>query len=328
MQFFTVVDVQQFPFSLSHQDKIVAFGSCFTEHIATNLENYKFPLLANPYGISFNPISIHQSIQEILDQKEYKVDQLAFHNGLYHSWNHHSAFSHPDPEQVLDHINNKIKTARPFLAQSKVLFITWGSAYVYELRSTGEVVNNCHKYPDILFSRKLLSTTEITTAYQQLFAHLWALNPDLHIVLTVSPVRHWRDGLIENNRSKSTLILAAHELTSAFNSVTYFPAYELVIDELRDYRFYADDLVHPSSQAIKYVWDKFVHASMDEETQRLTKRIEKINRARHHRPLHADSLAHKQFRKQIYQEVLELAERYPQLNWTEELAYFNPTSSE
>lgn len=324
MQFFTQVKIERLPIQLSYDLRMLALGSCFTEHLSTKLRENKFDIINNPFGISYNPISIQRSLSEILQQKKYTREDLIFHQGLYHTWQHHGSFAHPDAETGLSHMNQRIQEAYPYLRHGQVLFITWGTAIVYHYQPSGELVNNCYKYPAAVFVRHQLTPAEIVDAYRQIFQHLWSLNSGLHIVLTISPVRHWRDGLVENNLSKATLILAAHQLAREYEQVHYFPAYEIVIDELRDYRFYTSDLVHPNAQAIDYVWEKFQQVAFTEDTLKLLKQTEKIQRARLHRPLHPDTPAHASFKQQLYAEVLELAKIYPALNWQDDLDHFKP----
>lgn len=324
MQFFTQVKIDRLPIQLSHDLRMAALGSCFTEHLAAKLRDHKFDIIDNPFGISYNPSSIQRSLSEIMQQKKYTYDDLSLHQGLYHTWQHHGSFAHPDAEICLAQINERIRDAYPYVRHGQVLFITWGTAMVYIYQPTGELVNNCYKYPAVNFIHRRLTCTEIVDAYRQLLHHLWFLNSELHIVLTISPVRHWREGLIENNLSKATLILAAHQLAREFAMVHYFPAYEIVIDELRDYRFYTSDLVHPNAQAIDYVWEKFQQAAFAEDTLKLLKQIEKIQRARQHRPLHGDTSAHALFKQKLYAEVAELAKIYPSLNWQADLEHFKP----
>jgi hypothetical protein len=201
------------------------------------------------------------------------------------------------------------------------LFITLGSAFVYEL-DNNEVVANCHKVPTDKFHKRLLSITEVATGLKNMLDELWIINPGIKIIFTVSPVRHLRDGFVENNRSKSTLLQAVHQLTDSNENIFYFPAYELVMDDLRDYRFYAEDMVHPNYAATNYVWEKFVPACIDESTQKLMKEINVINAAKSHKPFHPASEQHRKFLQTNLVKLLQLSKQHPYINFEEELSYF------
>lgn len=323
------------PFSqkINHREKLFLAGSCFTEHITAQLAGNKFTTLENPNGILFNPVSIAHAIISYIEQKHYKAEYLFYFNELWNSWDHHSRFSHPDKHTALQQINASQQTAHAFLKQTDWLIITLGSAFVYEwtehLSSVdypknrqSAVVANCHKVPTDKFRKKLLTTEEVFTVLDNLRYRLMLFNPRIKIIYTISPVRHARDGLIENNRSKATLIQAVHHVVEKFENHYYFPAYELVIDDLRDYRFYAEDMIHPNYLATNYVWEKFTAACIDHSCYAVIKIMEKINIAMKHRPFHPSSDAHKKFLKSHLHKVQELQEQYPYLDFTKELQYF------
>jgi len=291
-------------------------------------------VLENPNGILFNPISITKSIASYIDNKQYSEADLFYQNECWNSWEHHSRFSHPDKEQCLQGINQSQQQAHTFLKNTDWVLITLGSAFAYTLHFSadasgergagveGDVVANCHKVPTDKFNKKLLGLDEVVTALKQMLEKLLTYNPTIKIIFTISPVRHLRDGFIENNHSKATLIQAVHSLVDKEENAFYFPAYELVIDDLRDYRFYAEDMVHPNYAATNYVWDKFVATCIDVPSQKLMKEINAINAAKSHKPFNPISEQHKKFLQVNLAKVNELSKQNPYINFEEEKNYF------
>lgn len=299
-------------------------GSCFTENIGAKLKQFKFGVLENPNGILFNPVSIAQSVQSYIHNKQYTEADLFYQNESWNSWQHHTRFSHPDKESCLQRINHSQQTAHGFLKNANWLLVTVGSAFVYALDSGG-VVANCHKVPTDKFSKRLLGTDEIKRVLEEMLASLFAFNPGVNVIFTISPVRHLRDGFVENNRSKAALIQAIHQLTDDDERLLYFPAYELVIDDLRDYRFYAEDMVHPNYAATNYVWEKFISTCIDETSQALMKEINVINAARSHKPFNPASGQHKKFLQHNLERVQQLESKYGYIDFREEKQYFGTT---
>jgi len=309
-------------------------GSCFTEHITKQLSNNKFTVIENPNGILFNPASIAASVVSYIEQKLYSEDELFYYNELWHSWDHHSRFSHPDKQTALHQINHSQQTAHAFLKDADWLVLTLGSAFAYEWiekpsplypvkNRDNDIVANCHKVPTNRFRKRLLTTEEVFTTLDNLRYRLMLFNPSIKVIYTISPVRHARDGLVENNKSKAILIQAVHHMVEKFENHFYFPAYELVIDDLRDYRFYAEDMVHPNYLATAYVWEKFTAACIDPRCYALMKEMEKINIAVKHRPFNPASAAHSQFLNSYFTKVQALQDQYPHINFTEELNHFS-----
>ena len=327
MNFHLEFTPKQFATTIHHQHKLMLVGSCFTENIGTKLKQHKFSVLENPNGILFNPISISNAVNSYIANKQYKADELFYQNESWNSWQHHSKFSHPNINDCLSAINQSQQAASGFIVHANWLFLTVGSAFVYEL-SDGEVAANCHKVPTDKFKKRLLSVEEVTATFNAMLQNLLAVNPTIKIIFTISPVRHLRDGFVENNRSKSTLIQAIHQLTDANENVFYFPAYELVIDDLRDYRFYAEDMVHPNYAATNYVWQKFVQACINEPAQQLMKEINIINAAKNHKPFNPSSQQHKKFLQTNFLKVIELNKQFPYINFEEEKVFFNESSTE
>ena len=331
MNFHLEFTPKAFAAKINHQHKLLLIGSCFTENIGTKLKQHKFLVLENPNGILFNPISITKSIASYINNKPYTESDLFYQNESWNSWEHHSRFSNPVKEQCLEVINQSQQQAHSFIKSTDWVLITLGSAFVYTVRRSadtttaaieGDVVANCHKVPTDKFDKKLLSLDDVVTALQQMVDKLTALNTTVKIIFTISPVRHLRDGFIENNRSKATLIQAVHSMAEKQENIFYFPAYELVIDDLRDYRFYAEDMVHPNYAATNYVWDKFVATCIDEPSQKLMREINIINAAKSHKPFNPASLQHKSFLQNNLERVNQLSKLYPHINFEEEKIFF------
>jgi GSCFA family len=320
--FFLPINISEPAERIRYPQKILLTGSCFTEHIGRQLADVKFDILQNPNGIVFDPLSVAQSLISYLKPDLYKQDDLFFHNELWQSWKHHGIFSDTSQQVVLDRINNSQETAYSFLKQADWLIITLGSAFVYYLKEEKLPVANCHRAPGDWFTKKLLPVEEMLAVLDEAIHRILDLNPKLQIIFTISPVRHIRDGVIENNRSKARLIEVVHQLVAKFNRTYYFPAYELVIDVLRDYRFYDKDLVHPNYMATNYVVENFMEHYVHPDTRLLAEEIRKLQISRNHRPLHPGTEAHRRFLKEQYDKTLELSARYPFMDFEAELEYF------
>lgn len=298
-------------------------GSCFTEHIGNHLSELKFDTLQNPNGILFDPLSVAQSLISYLEPLIYGPEDLLFHDELWQSWKHHGQFADMDKENILRKINGSQRAAHVFLKQADWLLITLGSAFVYILKDNNKNVANCHRAPANWFTKKLLPVEDMLAALDETLHRLLDFNPRLQIIFTISPVRHIRDGVIENNRSKARLIEVAHQLVNKFNRTYYFPAYELVIDVLRDYRFYDKDLVHPNYMATKFVLENFMEYYVEPGTRHIAEEIRKLRIAIKHRALHPETKAHSRFLEEQYAKTLELSAKYPFLDFTQELLHFS-----
>ena len=279
-------------------------------------------MLENPNGILFNPISICRSINSYIDHTQYAAADLFQQNDIWGSWEHHTKFSAVDQQESLQKINASQTAAHHFLQNSDWLLLTLGSGFVYELENK-QVVANCHKVPTDKFNKRLLAIDEVVNALSGLVDRLKIFNPSLKIIFTISPVRHLRDGFVENNRSKAVLINAVQQLTDEPHGLFYFPAYELVIDDLRDYRFYAEDMVHPNYAATGYVWEKFAAACIDDGTQQLMKQLKEIRIAFNHKAFNPTSAAHKNFLQNYLAKTKNLAAKYPYIDFSEEFEYFS-----
>lgn len=311
---------------ISHAHRLLMIGSCFTEQMGNKLAQHKFTVLDNPNGILFNPVSITKSVLGYIENKQYTTADLFYQNECWHCWEHHSRFSHPDADQCLTLINASQNRAHTFLNKADWLLITLGSAFVYELDNK-LVVANCHKVPTDKFTKRLLTVDEVVANLLKMIEKLAVFNPQLKLIFTISPVRHLRDGFVENNKSKSTLIQAVHTIVAQQNNLFYFPAYELVIDDLRDYRFFAEDMVHPNYAATNYVWEKFVSSCIDEASILLMKEINSLNAAKSHKAFNPESAQHKKFLKTNLERVKKMQQQFPYINFEEEAAYFAMSKS-
>jgi len=323
MEFQLPIHIPSLPRPLGYCDKVLLTGSCFTEHIGNALADWKFKVLQNPNGILFDPSSVAASLVSYLEPKEYVAADLVYFNELWQSWRHHSQFSHPDPEECLRLINSSQRRAHGFLREAGWLIVTLGSAFSYRLADGGAPVANCHRAPAQTFRKHLMTIEEILAALDECLHRLFYANPKLQVLFTVSPVRHIRDGVTDNNRSKARIIESVHQVVGKFDRVFYFPAYELVIDVLRDYRFYDIDLVHPNYAATGFVLEKFVRHCIDEPGRELLGEIKKLVSARRHKPFQPATQAHRRFLRDHWEKATALARLHPDLDFSEELAYFS-----
>lgn len=320
MEFRLAFDPPAFQQKIYIHDQIIMVGSCFTDHIHSYFSRYKFSCVDNPHGTLFNPISIFKSIEQYIDNHQINNEDLFSQNGIWNHWDFHSKVSDYEKDMAVNKMNSAISITHDFLKKSKWLIITLGSGFVYEYKQQF-IVANCHKVPAADFKKRMLSIQEIEESFKSLYLKIKSFNPELKVVFTISPVRHLRDGFVENNRSKSVLI---HTVSNLINDedILYFPSYELIIDDLRDYRFYAEDMVHPNYQSTQYVWEKFCTACIDGKTRAFMKELDQLNNAIKHKPMHPNSNEHLKFIEKFKQIALDLSSRFPELNWDKELAHF------
>ena len=316
MKLVTEVSIPEYPFRIDHGTSLLMMGSCFTDQIGGLLKRNLFPVQVNPFGVTYNPLSVKRGLEALLHRNAYTQDDLEQFNNLWISFEHDSKFSSPDPQQALDRINREFVRGKQMMGTLRYLIITWGTAWVYRYDPTGEVVCNCHKIPASRFTRSRLSTREIADACLPLIGELLERLPELIILLTVSPVRHWKDGAHGNQLSKSTLLLASEELVRAFpGRVFYFPSYEIVMDELRDYRYYAEDMLHTSRQATLYIWEKFQNALISGPSRAIIRDLQPLLGMMEHRPIHPESEASRKMLAQRDQKLKELLQQHPHLAW-------------
>ncbi|MEN8201652.1 MAG: GSCFA domain-containing protein [Bacteroidota bacterium] len=316
MKLITEVALPDYPFSIDHQNSILMMGSCFTENVGQVLENYLFPICINPFGITYNPLSVKKGLEALIDREAYQAKDLDQNQDLWFSFDHDTGFSSGTPGETLENINKSFQEGKEALRRAEYLFITWGTAWVFHSRTKGDVVCNCHKIPADQFTRSRLSTREIIQSYEDFLPRLFQFNPKLRIIQTVSPVRHWKDGAHGNQLSKATLLLAGEALRESFpEKIFYFPSYEIVMDELRDYRFYAGDMLHTSDQAIAYIWEKFNRAFLNEKSRKIIGDLEPFLKMRRHRPMNKEGDAYVKMIKTRKKMQEHLMKKYPDLNW-------------
>jgi hypothetical protein len=323
MSFFTKIEIPEFPWKMDYSKSMMFFGSCFSENIGQKLLDLKFNVDMNPFGILYNPVSIANSLKILLEKRVFTENDLFNDQGVWSSFYHHSRFSDADRETALEKINGRIALSREFLLNADFLIITFGTSWVYELKKTGQIVSNCHKVPAVEFKRFRLGVYEITEAYHELLEELWRFNPNLKVVFTVSPIRHWKDGAVENQVSKATLLLAIDRLLNGYGDLNcrYFPSYELMMDELRDYRFYAEDMLHLSPVAIDYIFDRFSKVLISNDSLQVAKEVVKIRKAVLHRPVNSASVEYERFLLYNLEEISKLTINFPYLNFANEKKY-------
>jgi hypothetical protein len=311
MELRTEIHIPPSPFKIDHHQKIYLTGSCFSENMLEKLQYFGFNAQANSHGIIYNPVSVNESLYDLQEGFEYGKDELFVESGKYLSYLHHGSFSGNDPQMVLHKINTNIQQHRKHLIEAGVIFITLGTAWVYIEVEKEIIVANCHKMPASKFVKRLLDQQEIDRALESMIAGIQSINPLAKIVFTVSPVKHLKDGFVENQWSKSLLHVSAQNALG--DNIYYFPAYELMNDDLRDYRFWKDDMMHPNQLAIDYIWDKFSATYFDAETKSLNAEVKKLRMFLDHRPLSSDPNEVNELNTKKEKRKRELGKKYPQL---------------
>jgi hypothetical protein len=329
-KFHTRVEIPGFGTKTGYSQKNLFMGSCFTENIGYKMAELKFDVRVNPFGIVYNPASVAGGLRILLEKRQFREEDLTEHDGLWHSFSHHGKFSGTDATQTLDRINAEIGQAANYLKTADFLFITFGTAWVYHYKKTGAAVSNCHKIPAPEFERFRLTPAEIVLEYHEILSEILKINPSIRIIFTVSPIRHWKDGAIENQRSKATLILAIDEIIRNFRNenLHYFPAYEIVMDELRDYRFYAGDMLHLSDVAVDHIWEIFQETFIDDASRKTIPRIENVVKAASHKPFNKNTTAYLQFLDNSLKQIRELETQFPNLNFELEKKHFFTETNE
>ena len=324
LPFSTEVKIEKSNFIVDYNTPMLFVGSCFSDNIGGILQRVKFPVMLNPFGVLYNPVSIARSVDFIVRKVMMEEDSLIFQNNLWHSFNFHGSFSGVDKQEVLQRCNDSIVRSHDFLKNAQYLFVTFGTAWVYELARDNQIVSNCHKLPSKEFNRYRLSVDAIVSDWSNLISQLQKFNPELKIIFTVSPVRHFKDGAHENQLSKSTLMLAIDDLIKLYTEalVAYFPAYEIVNDELRDYRFYASDMVHVSDLGVQFIFERFKESFLSLSTIKCTKDVEGIVVAKEHRFLTDDKMSIKKFGASMLSKIEKLSNNYPYINFKPEYEYF------
>ena len=324
MQFSTKIPIQKCNFPIDYDSKILLLGSCFAENMGDKFEYFKFQTIVNPFGIIFNPVSLEKLIRRSVEKRKFTENDIFFHNDLWHCFEVHSELSNSDKDVFLESLNDLISSTNKKLSDSTHIIITLGTSWVYRLRQAQSdsdgVVANCHKVPQKEFTKELLSIQQIEESIESIISLVHSVNPNCKFIFTVSPVRHIKDGFVENTLSKAHLIAAIHsvlnrkfstslELTTQNN--IYFPAYEIMMDELRDYRFYAEDMLHPSQTAIDYIWIQFFENYISESQFGLMNDICSIQKGLKHRPFNPNTESHQKFLHQLELKIKTIQNQHP-----------------
>ena len=313
MQFFTKVPISASLNPISYQSKIASIGSCFAENMGQKFAFYQFQTTTNPFGIIFNPISIEKIIRRVISKDYFSEKDVFFHNERWHCFEIHSELSHPDKDCFLNNLNEILDSFFEKISTSTHFIITLGTSWVYKTNED-EFVANCHKVPQNQFSKHLLSTIKISESLQNSIDLVSKINPKCEFIFTISPVRHIKDGFAENQVSKSHLIAAVYDLVQNQNeisNISYFPSYEILIDELRDYRFYSEDLLHPNTTAIDYIWTRYVATNVDKTSILTMNEVEVIQKGLQHRSFNRESLSHQKFLKNLSEKIEKVTQLYP-----------------
>lgn len=311
MIFRTELQLPPSEFKIQYDQQILLLGSCFSQNIGERLQKYKFKSISNPFGTIFHPIAIAKLIDYIVQNCKIKDDELINSQSVFVHPNFHSNLGNIDRKEAAKQINHTILTTHQQMKDIKYIFITLGTSIGYRQKNTGHIVANCHKLPADMFQKEDTTIELCLKSLGHALEQILQLNNQVKIILTVSPVRHIKDGIIENSRSKAKLITVSETLETLYENVSYFPAYEWMMDDLRDYRFYEKDLIHPNEQAIDYIWEKFCFHYFDENTVNIIKKVEKINRAVSHRPFNPTSKEHIDFLTKVEEDRMNLMQIYP-----------------
>ena len=299
---------------IDYQSKLVLLGSCFVENIGAKLDYFRFQKLQNPFGILFHPLAIANLVERAIEEKAYRQEEVFEQDGIWHCFDAHSDLRSDDPKTLLNLLNQQLDETKAGLETSSHIIITLGTAWVYENNSSGKTVANCHKVPQKQFTKKLLSIAEIEASLQKMISLIQNVNPKAQIILTISPVRHIKDGFVENQRSKAHLITAVHSVLSSraqSRELHYFPSYEIIMDELRDYRFYGTDMVHPNQLAVDYIWEKFKSVWISSKSYAVMDKVDAVQKGLSHRPFNPDSEGHQKFKTSLRAKITYLQERFP-----------------
>jgi hypothetical protein len=311
MQFRTEILVTKMANQISYDDAILFIGSCFSVNIHKKLRQLKFNTISNPFGIVYNPISLTKQLNRIVEARPYSDSDLYFFNEKWLSFDHHGDFASSLQQECLDQINTKMNAALNQIKSAKFIFITLGSSWVYRWNEDGQVVSNCHKIPAKKFTKQLADTSDMVEQMAKTIHRIQQINSQVQFVFSISPVRHLSDGNFENQVSKGRLFDLIFQMQNQFKNVYYFQAFELLMDDLRDYRFYKTDLIHPSDDAIQYIWEKFVASYFSEYAIQTSSQIEKIISAAHHKPFNPNSDAHQKFITKTLSTIKELESSVP-----------------
>ncbi len=318
MQFRTKISILQSDFKIDYNSNIASFGSCFAENMAKKFDSFKFVNSCNPFGILFHPMAIEKLFDFAVSGKQFTEKDVFFHNERWHCFDAHSNLSNSSKEELIAKLNTILKSTKTQLQSATHIIITYGTSWVYRNLITNEVVANCHKMPQKEFLKEILSVEAIGKSIKNTIDLIQKVNPNVNFIFTVSPVRHLKDGFVENQLSKAHLITAIHKVLQVPPSGAegaYFPSYELMMDELRDYRFYAEDMIHPNQIAIDYIWQRFSETFITEESHSIMKEVETIQKGLAHRPINANSESHQQFLSKLHVKIVKLQKQFPEIEF-------------
>jgi hypothetical protein len=321
VQFTTKIHISKSLYPIDYDSKIFSLGSCFAMNISEKFNYYKFINTVNPFGILFHPIAIHTIIRRAVEEDFFAESELFFHNERWHCFDTHSDLSSVNKEELLQNLNQNLSHLKSKIESASHMLITFGTAWVYKEKTSRKIVANCHKVPQTQFEKELLSATQIEDAISDTISLLLKVNSKLNVVLTISPVRHLKDGFIQNQQSKANLIIGVHQAirrqptTDNRQLLTYFPSYEIMMDELRDYRFYAQDMIHPNQTAIDYIWKRFAETSISTAVLPIMDEVESVQKALSHKPFNPNSESHQKFLLQLNQRIVRLQEKNPTITF-------------
>lgn len=310
MIFRTNIQLQAERNQIDYNSKLLLIGSCFSENIYKKLNYFKFHTVSNPFGILFNPIAIENLIANAINQKKYSEKDIFLLNERWHCFDAHSDLSSVDKIDLLSNLNSVIHSTHQQLKKSTHIIITLGTSWVYRFIDTDSIVGNCHKAPQKKFLKELLSVEDILASLENIYVLIKDINPTINILFTVSPVRHLKDGFIENSQSKAHLLTAIHQLVDKRNNMFYFPSYEILLDDLRDYRFYSSDMIHPNKTAVNYIWEQFQKVWISEKATSIMKKVDTIQRGLAHKPFNPASEQHQQFLTDLEKKITSLKNNY------------------
>ncbi len=315
MPFSTIISIHTADSTIDYKSEVFSVGSCFAVNIAEKFSYFQFRNTVNPFGILFHPLAIESFFKNVSDKKAYNENDVFFSNERWHCFDAHSDLSNVDRKKVIDSLNDAVSSSFLEIKSASHIIITLGTAWVYRHVDSEMPVANCHKVPQKYFSKELLSATDIRRSIERINEILFLLNPEAGIIYTVSPVRHLKDGFVENQRSKANLIVGLHDAIIGQPKVSYFPSYEIMMDELRDYRFYAEDMIHPSKLAVDHIWGKFSQAWISPDASKIMDEVMTIRKALAHRPFNSESESHKSFLENLRKRIDALPEKFPHMRF-------------
>ena len=315
MNFRTTIPIVKSTTQITYDTKITALGSCFAQHMSSKLKNFQFQVIANPFGISFHPLAIERLLQYAVSDYVFSESDVFCHQEIWSCFATHSDMNELSEQECIDKLNDMLAILKQSIQTGDFLLLTFGTAWFYRYNTTGEIVSNCHKLPQNLFTKEVSRLSELMNSYERIFTLVRTLNPDVKIITTISPVRHTKDGFVENQRSKGLLHVALQEVIERDEEIAYFPAYELMMDELRDYRFYEADMIHPNGIAIDYIWEKFKETFIDVAMYPVMKKVDEVQRGLNHRPFNPTATQHLAFLDTLIEKIDSLLDKYPFMNF-------------